>query len=340
MAGIVFSKLSGRNDSVYKAVEGYITEILQDAMTGVAKNDFETVLKSIFLVKSSKKSGERMGGLTEFSDFEIVPEGGAAVSDEVEEGFGKLIEHVAFMKDFKVTREMIKDGRIDEARMAATNFANAYHRSRLEFATRALVTEGSTFMYGGKKLDKTTGDGKALFATDHPGKRPGVKAQSNVFTNPIGTDTSMINRLAIWGRGFKNDSGHVQGYTFDTVVIPGNTPRLENQVKVIIGSLGEIGNNWNDINTQRGKWKLVVNQLWEAADGTEPYILMSSDAKNALMGSTFWERENLDITNEIDQKTRNFVWNGYTRYSAGFYNWRHVIMGGAQVGTPLPPLTA
>ena len=30
---------------------------------------------------------------------------------------------------------------------------------------------------------------KALFATDHPGIKSGVAAQSNVFTNAFGSDT-------------------------------------------------------------------------------------------------------------------------------------------------------
>ena len=330
---VVFSKLSGKNDSLYKAVEGVLTEVINDVDTGKTNDD--KVLEAIFNVKKSKKFGERTGGMTEFSNFEIVDEGAGAESDELQEGFAKLIQHFQFSKDFTITRQMIEDGNIDDAKVIAANYMKAYKRSKLEFATKALVTEGTTFTYSGKTRDKTTGDAKALFATDHPGKKGGVATQSNVFTNALGSDIVMLNRLANIGRNFKNESGNILGYTFDTIIIPGNTPTLEEVCGRIIGTAGVVGNANNDINTQKGKWRLVVNHRWEAASGTSPYILMSSEANEALRGNMFYNRVDLDVTNEVDIHTRNLVWNGYTRFSAGFFNWRQVILAGAQAGTTL-----
>jgi hypothetical protein len=330
---VVFSKLSGQNDSLYKAVEGVLTEIIADVDTGKTNDD--QVLEAIFNVKKSKKFGERMGGLTEFGNFNIVDEGAAGEADDIQEGFGKLITHFAFNKTFTITREMIDDGRLDDAKITAKNFMKAYKRSKLDFATNFLVTEGASFTYGGRTLDKTTGDAKGLFATDHPGKKSGVSAQSNVFTNPLGSDISTINKLANIGRNFKNESGVIQGYTFDTIVIPGNVPALEETCNRIIGTAGVVGSANNDINTQKGKWRLVVNHRWEAASGTSPYILLSSEANEALQALVFYNRVALDIRNEINNKTRNLEWSGYTRFSAGGFNWRACLLGGAQAGTTL-----
>ena len=333
MAGVVFSKLSGKGDSTFKAVEGLLTEIIKDVDTGKTKDD--EVLNAIFNVKKSKKFGERAGGLTEFSDFQFVPEGGEAVSDEIEEGFGKLIEHLAVMKDFKTTKEMVDDNRLDDAKDAAANFMRAYKRSKLNYATSYLAAEGATFAFGGKTLDRTTGDAKGLFATDHPGKKSGVSTQSNVFTNALGTDVAMLNKLANIGRNFKNESGNILGYTFDTLIIPGNCPSLEEVANRIISTQLVVGSANNDINTQKGKWRLIVNHRWEAASGTNPYILQSSEANKELRSLVFYNRTPLDVANEIDIKTRNLIWNGYARFSVGSYNWRGVILAGAQVGTTL-----
>lgn len=333
MAGVVFSKLSGKNDSLYKAVEGVLTEIINDVDTGKSNDD--AVLESIFNVKKSKKFGERTGGMTEFGNFEIVDEGGVAEADELQEGFGKLITHFEFNKGFTITRAMIDDSRMDDAKIIAANYMKAYKRSKLEFATKCLVTEGTTFTYGAKTLDKTTGDAAALFSTAHLAKKSGIANQSNVFTNAIGTDIVMLNRLANIGRNFKNESGIINGYTFDTIVIPGNVPALEELLNRIIGTAGVVGSANNDINTQKGKWRLVVNHRWEAASGTAPYILMSSEANEALQGNVFYNRVDLDIANEIDIKTRNLDWSGYCRFSAGFNNWRQIILAGAQAGTTL-----
>lgn len=334
MAGVIFSKLSGKNDSTFKAVEGVLTELITDIDTGKTKDD--EVLEAIFNVKKSKKFAERQGGLTEFSDFAITGEGDAAESDEIEEGFAKLIQHNTFMKEFRTTKEMVDDNRLDDARLAVTNFMKAYKRSKLKFATAFLTAEGSVFKYGGKTLDRTTGDGKGLFATDHPGKKSGVGSQSNVFTNPLGSDIRVLNYLANIGRNFQNDSGNELGYTFDTLIIPGNAPDMEETAnRIIYTSTGAVGSNLNDINTQKGKWRLIVNHRWIAAAGTKPYIITSSEANEELRALMFYNRVPLDIANDVETKTRNLVWNGYSRFSVGAYNWRASIMGGAQQGTTL-----
>lgn len=332
--GVVFSELSGKADSTYKAIEGVITEIITDADTGKTNDD--EVLESIANIKTSKKFAERGGTLGEFANFDMVSEGGKAATDDIEEGYGKLIEHTEFSKSFVITRKMIKDNNIDDAKVIAKAYMNSYKRSKLDFLTQYLVTEGATFTYGSHAgLDKTTGDAKGLFATDHPGKRAGVATQSNVFTNPFGNDASMLARLASVGRGFKNDSGVIQGYTINKIVIPGNCWRLEELIKRIINSTQVVGSANNDVNTQKNKWTLVVDHLWEAAAGTEPYILISDTANEELRGINFYNREDLDIKNEVDIHTRNLVWNGYCRFGVGSFNWRAAIMGGASVGSTL-----
>lgn len=335
---VVFSKLCGKNEGLYKAVEGVLTTHILDVDTG--KTDDDKVLEAIFRIKKSKKFGERQGGMTEFGNFTEVEEGGVAPLDSIEEGFAKLIQHRAFSKSFVTTREMADETDLDEAKIAASNYVNSYKRSKLEFATAFLTAEGTTFTYEGKSYDRTTGDDKALFATDHPGKLANVAAQSNVFTNELwdydgSPDALMLNRLANIGRNLKNESGKVLGYTFDTVIIPGNCYLMEEGLNRIIGSAGVVGSANNDINTQKGKWRLVIDHRWEAANNANPYIIMSSEANTELNSLPFYNRVPLDIRNEVDLHTRNLVWNGYTRFSCGCYNWRAVIMGGATSGTTL-----
>lgn len=330
---VIFSKLSGKNDSLYKAVEGVLTEVISDVDTGKTNDD--EVLEGIFNVKKSTKFGERAGGMTEFSSFAPVDEGGVGVKDEIEEGYSKLVVHTSFSKSFTITRDMANDDSLDDAKVAASNFVKAYKQSKLEFATNFLVTEGTTFTYGAKTFDKTTGDGLGLFSTAHLSKKSGVATQSNVFTNAFGTDSNMLNRLSNVGRNFKNESGNVLGYTFDTIVIPGNAWQLEDTIKKIIGSTQVVGSANNDINTQKNKWRLIVDHRWIAAAGTSPYILMSSEANKALQGLRFYNREALDVANEVDLHTRNLEWNGYCRFSVMAAKWHCCLLGGATTGTTL-----
>ena len=330
---VTFSKHGGLNDEAWKVIDTELSMVIQD--TDTEKNKDDELVKSLFNVKSSKKFGEKQGSMTEFGNFVEVSEGDNAIQDDIQMGFSKLIEHVQFLKGFTCTREAKDDGNIDMMKQAAANFVRAYKRSRAQFASDCLTSEGATFLYGGKSYDKTTGDGKGLFATDHPGKRTGVGTQSNVFTDAFGTDATVLYKLANVGRNFKNQSGNVMGYTFDTIVIPGNAPALEDTVKKIIHSHQVVGSNFNDINTQEGIWKLIVDHRWTAAAGTAPYIIMSSEANKELNAGVFYDRVALDIANEVDINSRNLKWSGYARWSAGFYDWRAFILGGAQSGSSL-----
>lgn len=330
---VIFSKHGGLNDEAWKTIDTELSMVIQD--TDTEKNKDDELVKALFNVKTSKKFGEKQGSMTEFGNFEEVTEGDNGIQDDYNMGFSKLIEHHQFIKTFMCTREAKDDGNIDLMKQTAANFVRAYKRSRAQFASDALTAEGSTFLYGTKSYDKTTGDGKALFATDHPGKKTGVPVQSNVFTNAFGTDATMLYTLANIGRNFKNQSGNVMGYNFDTIIIPGNVPDLEDLIKRIIHSHQIVGSDYNDINTQEGIWKLIVDHRWTAAAGKKPYILMSSEAQRELNAGVFFDRVPLDVSNEVLNKSRNLEWSGYARWSAGFNNWAAYILGGADNGTTL-----
>jgi len=331
---IVFAKNSGLNDDLWKVNDQIVRAVLQD--TDNEKNNDDELVNSLFNVAKSDKFGEKISSLTEMGNFQIVDEGDAGKQDEIQQGFSKLIEHYQFMKGFTCTAEMNEDGDINAMKTAAANYIRAYKRSRAQYASDMLTAEGSTISFGGKTLDRTTGDGKALFAEDHPYAKANISGvQSNVFTNAFGTTSAMLNRLANIGRNFKNASGNVMGYTFDTIIIPSNVPDLEDSIRKVILSDLTVGSNWNDVNTQKGKWKLVVNHRWQVSGAYKPYILMSSEANKELQSAMFYDRIPLTVKDWVDNKTANLEWMGRARMSAGFNTWGAFIMGGAANGTTL-----
>ena len=62
---------------------------------------------------------------------------------------------------------------------------------------------------------------------------------------------------------------------------------------------------------------------------------MSSKANQDLNGSLFYDRIPLTIKQDVDVHSHNLITSGRCRFSAGFGDWRHVIMGGATAGTTL-----
>lgn len=329
---IKFAKNSGLNDDLWKVNDQIVRAVLQD--TDNEKNNDDELVNSIFNVEKSDKYAEKISSLTEMGNFSIVDEGDAAIQDDIRQGFSKLIQHYQFIKKFTCTAEMNEDDDINSMKVAAANFVRAYKRTRAQYASDMLTAEGTSISFGGKTLDRTTGDGKGLFATDHPYKAISG-TQSNVFTNAFGTNSAMLNRLANIGRNFKNQSGNVMGYTFDTIIIPGDAPALEDTIRKIIKSDLTVGSNYNDVNTQKGLWKLIVDHRWTTGGASSPYILMSSEANKELQGAMFYDRVPLTMKDWVDENTFDLNWSGRARMSVGFNSWAPFIMGGAQVGTTL-----
>ena len=329
---VIFSKSSGSNDSFWKDTDIAITSVIKDA--DLVQNDDDKLLKAIANQEKSTKWAEKRTTLTQFGDFVPVAEGGASVQDDIREGYPKLVQMYQFLKHFICTAEAQEDMNISEMRDKAVSFVNSYKRSKAQFATNLLTSQGTTASFGGQSFDTTTGDGKALFATDHPSIRGGA-AQSNKFTNAFGSDSRMLRQMASIIRNFKDDNGIVLGYTADTIMIPGNCWELEETIKRLIGSDLIIGSSNNDINTQKGKWNLIVNHLWTADTGENPYIVYSEKARKDMHGFDFFDRVPLAVRNEIDKSTWNLEWYGRTRFGAGAFNWRWAVMGGAKTGDTL-----
>ena len=334
---IVISKSSGLNDDFWKPVGATINAVLQEA--DQEQSNYDDFVKSVTLEKKSKKYAEKQTSITSLSDFQVTAEGADAPLDDMQEGTPKLIVHSTFQKRVDITKELIDDAEFDTVKAKEKALVKAYKRTRAGLLSAALTSTGTTFTYGGATIDRTTGDGKPLFATNHNSVITGVPVQSNIFTNPFGSDATMLIKLANIGRNFKNESGQVTGYTFNKIIIPSNAPELEETIKRIIGSQLAPGTANNDYNTQKGRWQLVVDPLWQYDPAVytngAPYMIMSDEANADYVGNVFYDRIPLDVKHEVKIENRNLVTTGYARMSAGFNNWRQILFGGALEGTTI-----
>lgn len=329
---IVISKNSALNDDLWKPVGQLLNGVMLD--TDAEKSKYDELVSNIAVEKKSKKYAEKQSGLTSLSTFGITNEGDVAPADDFQEATPKLIVHNTFKKEVAMTKEMLDDGDIDGMKTMASQMVKAYKRTRLDFLTAFLTSQASTFSYGGKTgLDSATGDGLSIFNTSHTSVKNDVAVQSNVFTNAF--SVNMLIRLASIMRNFKNESGVVTGYNANKIIIPGNCWEMEETIKRIIDSDKLISTDYNDVNTQKGRWELVVDPLWQVADGKNPYIIMSDECKKETNGVVFYDRVALDVKNEVDIHTRDLIYNGYARMGVGVNNWRCILMGGADTGTSL-----
>lgn len=320
-----------KNGSLWNEWAKFINAAIFDA--DAQQNKYDDLLNALAIVDKSSRFGEKATTIGGLGDFMVKTEGAVADVDTFEEGYSKLIEHITFSKDFTISKELMDDNQIAEAKTKAINMVQAYKRTRAKFVTQALVSSvgtTTTMSFGGKTgIDISAPDGLALFNGAHTLKTVSGKTVSNLYSNELGKDTVVLNKLANKMRNFTDDRGEVLGFDADTIIIPGDDPEYEDFVKRIIGTDGEVGSNNNDINTQRGKWKLVVDYLWTGNTG-HPAILMSSQANKALRATRFYNRTELDVANDVDVHSRNMTYNGFARCSVGFTNWRHVLLCGSK----------
>lgn len=330
---IVFSKLSGKNDPLYGKFEHPIKALIQNESNALEKK--KTLLDVLFNVEKSNRYAETVIGQTDFDTFQSTKEGDGAENDNIELGFKKTIEHIAFMREFTITKEMADDAKFGmgtNMKAKPKGFVRAYYKTRTKLAAWALAhATDSEGKFNKALVDLTTGDGKPVFHSAHPFKQDKFKSktQSNFFFKKgICADTAAfekaLGQLANKMRNFKDENGETLEYVPDTLILPCNRPDLEQIAKKVIGSERTTGTDYNDINTQYGNWTIVILSGWETQD--DRFMLMSSEANEQLMGSMFYNRVALDIRSYIDEHTRNLIWNGYCRFGIGFTTWKHLLL--------------
>lgn len=334
MPNIVYSKLTGKNDPIFGKFEHPIKALIQNESNALEKK--KSLLSVLFNIEKSNRYAETVLSQTDFDTFQAAKEGQGAENDSYELGFKKTIEHIAFMKEFTITKEMADDAKASgmgtNMKSKPKGFVRAYYKTKTKLGAWALANgtqkEGT---FNKAKVDLTTGDGLALFSNAHPFKQEKFKGktQSNYFYGTdICKDTAAfektLNTLANKMRNFKDENGETMEYVPDVIVLPCNRPDLEAIAKKVVGSERTTNTDFNDVNTQYGNWTIVILSGWETTD--DRFMLMSSDANKQLMGNMFYNRVALDIQNEVDIHTRNFIWNGYCRFGCGFTTWKHMLL--------------
>ena len=330
---ILFSKLAGKNDPYIGKFEHPIKALIENESNSLEKK--KTLLDVLYNVEKSKRYAETVMGQGDFGLFQSVKEGQGAENDAPEGGFKKTIEHIPFMKEFTITKEMLDDAKFGlptEFKNRPKGFVRAYYRTRIKLGAWALANATSTSgTFNKAKVDLTVGDGLPLFYNAHTysAKKFAGQTQSNFFWDDkmSGTTAKLEKALGVLAnkmRNFKDENGETLGYTPDIIVLPSNRPELELDVKKVIGSERTTGTDYNDINTQYNNWTIVILDGWETSD--DRFMLMSSEANQQLMGNMFYNRVALDVSSEVDIHTRNLIWNGYCRMGIGFTNWKHILL--------------
>lgn len=330
---IIFSEASGLNDSVYGKCQAPIRMFLEKRGEDFEKN---SMLKSLFLMDTSKNFADLMTTMTAMSGFEPVGENGAYPLDGMQEGYQKLLTYQTWKDSFSVSKEMMEDGKLMDMRKQPAAFMTSYQRTRELFGAAlygAAMKGESSVTFKGMKCDLKTADGSNLFATAHAPKVSGAK-QCNLFKDAFSADA--LGKMESAMHLFRGDNDEILDVAPDTILIPENAD-LKKTVFAAIGADKEPTTANNAFNYQYGRWNVIIwpylNKYLTA--GTSPWVLLDSKYNETYGGAVWRDRIKLEVRSTIDDNTDANVWRGRSRFNACFNDWRFAAIGGVSSGNEL-----
>lgn len=330
---IIYSKTS-QTPAAYGKIDTPIKMVIEHESDILAKKG--GIRDWLFNVEKSSRFGETIINEKDFNIFKATAEGNGAESDEIIETGKKFIEHVQFTKEFIISAEMMEDavyGVASDAKRRAENFTRAYYKTMNKLCEAALINATKEeIYYAGAKIDLTAPDGLPLFHFNHSanGLSQSNYSSGNLVKGGTAREYSTevfeeaLSLLSVHMRNMKDENGDPLGYAADTIILPGNRPKLESIVKKVCGSEMATGNGYNDINLHYGNWNVIVLPGWTPSD--DRLMIMSSEANKNLAGNMFFNRVPLTVTNWVDHHTGNYIWNGRCRFGVGFGSYKHIIL--------------
>ena len=339
---ISYSKSSGLTSAAIGKLETPIKMIIEHESDLITKKG--GIATALFNIEKSNRFGETIVGGNEFDIFVGAEEGEFAEQDFIAETYSKFIEHIQYMKEFVISAQMMEDanyGIAADTKRRAENFARAYHKTINKICEFALMNGTSESGYfAALPVDLTAPDGLPLFNNAHKwgsAVRGISGTQSNYFYgNVFSTGAASartpsaevfedaLSKLSVKIRNMKDENGSPLGYTADTIIIPGNRPKLESIVKKVCGSESSVGAFTNEVNLHYGMWNVVILPNWQTTD--DRIMIMSSEANKNLCGNMFFNRVPLTVSNWVDHHTGNYVWTGRCRFGVGFGSYKHILL--------------
>lgn len=325
--GMTFTFGSGVADSVFGKCQAPIKMFLESQGEAYEQS---SQIGRLFTKEKDRSFGVTMTGMTAMQGFEPVGELGEYPKSDMREGFQKFIAHDTWKNSFSVSREAVEDGKLMDLKKNPRAFLKSYQRTREEFGARiyaGAMGGKETVSVNGRKFDITCADGKPLFHKSHPSILDGKKVQCNVFSDAF--SASALSKLETKMQHFEGDAGNLLNVSPTTILIP-NDAAAKEKVFSIIGADKDPATSNNAFNYQFGRWNVLC---WSYLDryltkGTDfPWALLDEEYSQDSWGAVWFDRTELDVRSVLAHNDAN-EWLGYSRWSAGFNDWRFAAMGG------------
>ena len=278
-----------------------------NALFGLEYKNYENQHTEIYEIENSDRAFEEEVMLSGFANAAVKSEGAAVTFDTANEAFTSRYTHETIALAFAITEEAIEDNLYDRI---ATRYTKALARSMAQ--TKQI--KAANVLNNGFSSSFPGGDGKELFATDHPTQSAGSLA--NELSTSADLSETSLEQAMIDIAAFKDERGFKIAARGLKLIIPSE---LQFTAERILRSPARVGTADNDLNALSSKGMLpqgyVVNNYLTDTDA----FFIKTDVPN---GMKMFNRANLKTAMEGDFDTGNVRYKARERYSFGFSDWR------------------
>ena len=278
-----------------------------NALFGLEYKNYENQHTEIFDIENSDRAFEEEVMLSGFANAAVKAEGSAVTFDTANEAFTSRYTHETIALAFAITEEAIEDNLYDRI---ATRYTKALARSMAQ--TKQI--KAANVLNNGFSSSFPGGDGKELFATDHPTQSAGSLA--NELSTSADLSETSLEQAMIDIAAFKDERGFKIAARGLKLIIPSE---LQFTAERILKSPARVGTADNDLNALSSKGMIpqgyVVNNYLTDTDA----FFIKTDVPN---GMKMFNRANLKTAMEGDFDTGNVRYKARERYSFGFSDWR------------------
>ena len=280
-----------------------------NALFGLEYNQYENQHLEIFDVENSDRAFEEEVMLSGFANAAVKSEGAAVTFDTAQEAFTSRYTHETVALAFALTEEAIEDNLYDTI---ATRYTKALARSMAN--TKQI--KGANVLNNGFSSSFPGGDGKELFATDHPSQSGD---QKNELSTSADLSETSIEQALIDIAAFTDERGLKIAARGVKMIIPSE---LQFTAERLMKSQGRVGTADNDVNAIVSMGMIpqgyrVNNYLTD----TDAFYIIT-DIPN---GMKMFQRAPLTTAMEGDFDTGNVRYKARERYSFGVSDPRGIF---------------
>jgi len=280
-----------------------------NALFGLEYKQYVNEAAEIFETENSDRAFEEEVMLAGFANATVKPEGQGISYDSAQETFTARYTNETIALAFAITEEAIEDNLYDR-------LASRYTKALARSMANTKQVKGAAVLNNGFNASYAGGDGKALFATDHPTLAGSFKNELSTAAdlNETSLEQALIDIAAMTDeRGLKIAARGTK------LVIPS---ALQFTAERLMKSKGRVGTADNDINAINNMGAIpegyVVNHY--LTDTSKWWI--KTDVPNGLK---HFNRAPLKTSMEGDFDTGNVRYKARERYVFGFSDPRGIF---------------